>query len=125
MKRIALLSLLMTGCLGTAPTVDTTNNQIVTNDSDAAPQGPDDMGSWPRDNQDMTKVSVDLAGTTPGMCNAEPNYIRENCIGHHTAEGLPCKVCVGYNSCVTPSHDLYCVSLTLGCNNDPICPADK
>ena len=61
------------------------------------------------------------------VCNVTDNVqflIRENCLNRHALNGLPCKVCVGFNACITPIADMYCADLNLGCQ-DPACPTDQ
>jgi hypothetical protein len=61
------------------------------------------------------------------VCAVRDNSIilyRENCLGRHALNGLPCKVCQGFTACFTPILDWYCVDLDKGCQ-DPACPVDR
>lgn len=46
----------------------------------------------------------------------------ENCLQRYAPNGLPCKVCQGYENCESPIGDKYCVDFQLGCQ-DPTCVA--
>lgn len=51
-------------------------------------------------------------------------FFRENCLARHAPNGLPCKVCVGFEGCISPYLDIYCVDDKYGCQ-DPACPPDQ
>lgn len=76
--------------------------------------------------QAVTARERDWLRRTP-VCAITDNdgvYIRENCLGRHAPNGLPCKVCVGFVGCITPYLDMYCVNQALGCQ-DPSCLPDR